>query len=191
MGSDYAAWLRAVHPNVSYLLKKRNAIYVPFTYSMVRSKAAEVALIDSRATENFMDWRTMKRLGIGQRGLTKARPIYNVDGTINCKGSVMEYCALFVHKGDEEHEEIFFVTDLGEDRIILGYTWLNDFNPRIDWREGTIKGPSLEVETAPAQWRQLFEKKRQLRANKVSLAMEWAQKGEQFKEIEAIPEEFK
>jgi hypothetical protein len=39
------------------------------------------------------------------------------------------------------------VTNLGNDRAILGYPWLRDFNPKIDWPIGRLEGPPVEIET--------------------------------------------
>ncbi|GLB33385.1 putative zinc ion binding protein [Lyophyllum shimeji] len=33
---------------------------------------------------------------------------------------------------------VFAVTDLGEQDMILGYTWLKEHNPEIDWAAGTV-----------------------------------------------------
>jgi hypothetical protein len=32
----------------------------------------------------------------------------------------------------------FLVTNLGEDKIILGYPWLAAFQPKIDWKEAVL-----------------------------------------------------
>jgi hypothetical protein len=48
-------------------ISETSAINVPFTFTCVRGTADEVALVDSRATENFMDERMVERLGIGRR----------------------------------------------------------------------------------------------------------------------------
>jgi hypothetical protein len=44
----------------------------------------------------------------------------------------------------------FFVTNLGKDRIILGYPWFEAFNPKIDWKEGRLLGPRMELKTTGA-----------------------------------------
>ena len=41
----------------------------------------------------------------------------------------------------------FYITNLGDDRVILGYPWLRDFNPKINWTTGKLEGPLVEVET--------------------------------------------
>src|SRR5579863_2067073 len=35
---------------------------------------------------------------------------------------------------------MFYVTTLGQDRAILGFPFLQKFNPQINWTTGTIKG---------------------------------------------------
>jgi hypothetical protein len=32
----------------------------------------------------------------------------------------------------------FLVTDIGEDKIILGYPWLAAFQPKINWKEAVL-----------------------------------------------------
>ena len=34
--------------------------------------------------------------------------------------------------------QTFYVSDLGEDRAILGYPFLYDFNPKPDWKKGKL-----------------------------------------------------
>ena len=74
-----------------------NAIIVPFTIHMKDQTIAEEALIDSGATENFMDYQTVKRLGLGTRTLETACPIINADGSPNGKGTISQYVELAVN----------------------------------------------------------------------------------------------
>jgi ABC-type sulfate transport system substrate-binding protein len=46
-------------------ISEKTSINVPFTFLSACGTAKEVALLDSRATDNFMDERMVKRLGIG------------------------------------------------------------------------------------------------------------------------------
>ena len=46
-----------------------NAINVPVYMHIHHSKTKEYALIDSGATENFLDYRTVKRLDLGTKPL--------------------------------------------------------------------------------------------------------------------------
>jgi hypothetical protein len=60
-------------------ISKTSAINVPFTFTCVQGMANEVALVDSRATENFMDERMVECLGIGQHPMKTPQCIFNID----------------------------------------------------------------------------------------------------------------
>ena len=45
--------------------------------------AEETALLDSGATENFIDHATVVRLCLGTKKLEKPQQVFNVDGTYN------------------------------------------------------------------------------------------------------------
>ena len=64
-----------------YVSEKRDCINVSFIFD--DSKEAEHALLDSGATDNFIDQRTIKRLNIPMRRLNRPRILYNVDKTEN------------------------------------------------------------------------------------------------------------
>ena len=70
-----------------------------------------------------------------------------MDGTENIAGRLTKFSTLRVHKGDESHLQTFYITALGMDWAILGYPWLRTFNPRINWEEGKILGPEIQIET--------------------------------------------
>jgi Aspartyl protease len=94
--------------------------------------AAEKALLDSGATENFIDPRMVEKLGLGSIDLQEPRTVFNVDGMENQDGKITSYCLLNILQGRKEAAQVFFITNLGEDRIILGYPWLREFDPQIN-----------------------------------------------------------
>jgi hypothetical protein len=66
-------------------------------------------------------------------------PVYNIDGTQNTTRSII-HCAEIIIQFQERHERITTeVTDLGKNRMILGYMWLLRHNLEIDWTTGTVK----------------------------------------------------
>jgi hypothetical protein len=105
-------------------INKHNSIKLPFSLYTYRGKAEETALVDSGATENFVDYKTVARLRLGTKKLEQVRPIINIDGTSNQAGDIMHYCDLLVTRGQQTGRERFFVTNLGKDRFIFGYLWL-------------------------------------------------------------------
>jgi len=90
----------------------------------VQITAKQTALLDSGATENFISHRTWRALGIGRQQLDKSIPVHNVDGTKNCLGNIKHYCWLQVIYNSQEKLQQFFLTDLGQDHMILGYPFL-------------------------------------------------------------------
>jgi hypothetical protein len=54
------------------------------------------ALIDSGATENFIDYRTVVQWRLQTKDLWRPRKVYNVDGTENQGGIIDKSCVLHV-----------------------------------------------------------------------------------------------
>ena len=133
------AWLREVSKSSTterMYIRRINAINMPVTFQTAHAMADEEVLLDSGATENFMDEETWKRLGVRRRTLPQKIKVFNVDGTENKKGEMTHYCQLRVVYNGEEDLQDFYITSLGKDRLILGYPFLKKFNPQIDWKLG-------------------------------------------------------
>jgi hypothetical protein len=105
-------------------------------------------LIDSGATENFIDKAMWKGLEIGRIRLKESLTVHNVDGMENQQGKIEYYCWFKVNQQGKEVKMRFYLTDLRKDCFILGYPFLFVFNPNIDWRRGELKGGVIRLETA-------------------------------------------
>jgi hypothetical protein len=111
-----------------------------------RSKRAEaIALLDSGATENFLNIKYTGKLGLPVKRLTIERKLFNVDGTPNKAGSLKYYADLETCTGAKRTTLRFFLTDLGENQVILGYPWFATAQPRIDWAKGWIDYDQLPI----------------------------------------------
>jgi hypothetical protein len=97
------------------------------------TQETEFALMDSGATENFIDPRTVEHLRLPIKKLPHPRIIYNINQSLNKAGSITHKCPLIVTFGDITQTTDFFITDLGQDQIVLGFPFLKDFNPEINW----------------------------------------------------------
>jgi transposase InsO family protein len=110
-----------------------------------RKRAETVALLDLGATENFMNLEYAKWLGLTIKQLPTLRPIFNVDGTPNWQGQLQFYTDLKVQTGRTHTRMRFFLTNLGEHKIILGYPWFVAKQPKIDWAKGWIDHSQLPI----------------------------------------------
>jgi len=112
-----------------------------------KGKVEEMALIDSGATANFIDYRTVARLRLRTQKLQQLRSVWNIDGTLNWSGDITHCCNLLISQAGKQERTRFFVTNLGNNRVIFGYPWLAAFNPTINWPEATVEGPRFRAET--------------------------------------------
>jgi hypothetical protein len=60
------------------------------------------ALIDSGATENFIDYRMAIRWRVNTKDLQRPHKVYNVDGTENQGGIISKSCVLHVRRGERQ-----------------------------------------------------------------------------------------
>jgi len=130
-----------------YIFRSDNRLEVPVSLYSFKGKADEVALVDSRATENFIDQETITRLKLGTKKMDQPIKLRNIDGSYNKAGSITHYLDLLVSQGNKKVTERFYVMNLGTDHLILGYPWLCAFNPDIDWPKCKLIGPSVKIKT--------------------------------------------
>jgi predicted aspartyl protease len=102
-------------------------------------KQCTQALIDCGATGCFIDIEWAKLNNIPTRPLTNPIPVYNVDGTTNDAGTITDIADIILRY--ENHSECtqLAVTRLGKQSLILGYNWLHNHNPEINWQTKDVK----------------------------------------------------
>ena len=118
---------------------------VQFYIHSIAKRAEAIALLDSGATENFMNLSYAKWLKLPIKRLDKPRKLFNVDGTENKSGELRFYMDLQVHTGGQRIDLQFFLSDLGEYKAILGYPWFTATQPKIDWKRGWIDHTQLPI----------------------------------------------
>jgi hypothetical protein len=97
------------------------------------------ALIDCGTTGCFIDIEWAKLNNVPMCPLTKPIPIYNVDGTANDAGAITDIADVVLrYKNHSEHTQLA-VTRLGKQSLILGYNWLRNHNPEINWQIKDVK----------------------------------------------------
>jgi hypothetical protein len=116
-----------------------------------------------------------------------------VDGTENQGGIISKSCVLHMQRGEQQITQGFYVTNLGQDCIILRYPWLQEFNPDVDWEEGQLIGEEVKLKEIGIAWQKYQEK--QAKICKMHFAQEWAiqgreQRQQESMETKGIPEEY-
>jgi hypothetical protein len=111
----------------------------------IAKRAETIALVDSGATENFINLSYAKWLRLPIKQLSQSRRLFNVDGTENKAGELKFYTDLHVQTGGAIVPLRFFLSDLGEHKAILGYSWFAAVQPKIDWKNGWIDHSQLPI----------------------------------------------
>jgi hypothetical protein len=102
-------------------------------------KRCTQALIDCGATGCFIDIEWVKLNNIPTCPLTNPIPVYNVNRTANNASAITDITDVILH--DEQHSERtkLAITCLGKQSLILGYNWLRNHNPEINWQTKHVK----------------------------------------------------
>ena len=111
----------------------------------VAKRAEAVALLDSGVTENFMNLSYARWLHLSIKHIPEPRRLFNVDNTENNSGKLRYYTDLDVRTGSVTRTMRFFLTDLGEHKVILGFPWFAGMQPKIDWARGWIDHTQLPI----------------------------------------------
>ena len=126
-------------------LSARKSMTIQFYIHSIAKRAKSITLLDSGATENFMNLAYANWLQLPIKQLPEPRPVLNVNGTENKSGRLKYYTNLNVQMGQNTTIPWFFLSDLGEHKVILSYPWFTATQPRIDWKKGWIDHTQLPI----------------------------------------------
>ena len=116
-----------------------------FYIQLIAKRAKGVALIDSGATENFMNLDYARWLKLPIKELKQHCPLFNVDGMENKSGALCYYTDLQFKTGTQTTNQRFYLSDLGDHKAVFGYPWFTAFQPRVDWKRGWIDMSQLPI----------------------------------------------
>jgi len=119
-------------------------------------------LLDSEATGLFIDCAWLCQKKVTTHKLEHPIEVYNIDGSVNKGGSIMEEVTLILsYQGHKEHT-VFEVCDLGKSNLIIGYTWLHKHNPEINWETGKVEMTRClrECNVAERRWKGIKKRRR-------------------------------
>ena len=120
-------------------------MHVPVSVRTSDKKADIKVLVDSGATNNFINPKFAKKMGIGITPLKNPRGIWNIDNTENRLGKITHSATLSVTTNGEAQKMTFLVTDIGNEDILFGYPWLATYEPKFSWRNATIDEKILPI----------------------------------------------
>ena len=90
------------------------------------------ALLVSGATGLFIDHRFAMTEKLTMHPLMHPALVYNVDSTPNEGGAICNVIDVILWFRDHSKCTVFAVTNLGKHKMILGYPWLRDHNPKVN-----------------------------------------------------------
>ena len=102
-------------------------------------KNSVMSLVDCRATGEFIDRHYAKSQHFTLVKLTRPIPVYNVNGTANEAGSITEVVNLILCYKNHSERTTFTISGLGKQELILGHSWLQKHNPKMNWVTGEVK----------------------------------------------------
>ena len=109
--------------------------------------AEESRLLNTGATESFINHKIVIEHCLGTQKLPISRPIYNINRIANKHETISDVCYLLVSKESKKEYVPFYITNLGKDHFIFRYPWCQEFQPEIDWANSKLKGPRMKVKT--------------------------------------------
>ena len=112
------------------------------------------AMIDSRATEDFIEQGICEKHGIQTTQAKMPREIYLADGKPSTMGPVIHTAWVPMEIESHRAMALFQVVNLKNYKLILGIPWLRKHSPTIEWKERKITFNSEQctkecLETSP------------------------------------------
>ena len=99
------------------------------------SKLSIVALVDSGCSGSSIDESFVQENNIATYNLPIAIPVYNADRTLNSNGLISKFITIELIIGEHSERLALAVTKLPTHSIFLGFDWLKEHNPIIDWKQ--------------------------------------------------------
>jgi len=95
-------------------------------------------LLDSGVTGLFIDHTWLCQKKITTQKLEHPIKVYNINRSVNRGGSITEEVTLILSYQEHKEHTVLEVCDLGKSNLIIGYTWLHQHNPEINWETGKV-----------------------------------------------------
>jgi len=97
------------------------------------------ALLDCGMTGSFIDRDFVRSKGMNTQTLSHNISVFNVNGSPNEAKQISEIIDIVFYYKTHSKRMLLAVSGLGKQSLILGYDWLKDHNPKIDWEKREVK----------------------------------------------------
>src|SRR5260221_13875303 len=129
--------LAVVPPPAIYVLSKNSPcslnIQVKLTSLTSLASVSMSVLLDSGATGMFINRSFVQKHQLETTSLPQPILVCNVNGSPNENRSVTEEVHVTLHFGCHSERVHLTVTNLGQQMVIIGHSWLTLHNPEVDW----------------------------------------------------------
>jgi Retroviral aspartyl protease len=92
-------------------------------------------LLDTGAGGKSINQNFIRNQKIETKELKYPMKVFNLDGIPNKRGTITKYTWLDLTINGQTRTHHLLVTELGKQKIILGYPWFKQTNPDINWKE--------------------------------------------------------
>jgi hypothetical protein len=96
-------------------------------------KCCTKLLVDCGTTGLFMDTEWARANNVTTHVLTWPILVYNIDGTPNEGSAICKIADVILQYNGHAERTQFVIMQLGKQSMILGFTWLCEHNPEINW----------------------------------------------------------
>ena len=122
------------------LSDNKASIFLPIRVNQNTSRNIPItALLDSGAQGNFISPKFTEKCEFQTQKIAHPIKVSNADGTPNESGSIYESVQLNALIDGKQCQIEAYVTGIGSKDLILGYPWLQQNNPDIDWTKQEFK----------------------------------------------------
>ncbi len=98
-----------------------------------------VAMVDSGTTTTFISRQFVVKNRVVMQKLDHPILPYNIDGMLNCDGTVSDVAILELQVGEHCGHVVFMVTDIRAEDVIIGLDCLHKRNPDVDGDAGMLR----------------------------------------------------
>src|ERR1700678_418693 len=118
--------------------------YIIYSHHHLRPEWKTVetpALVDSGTGGKFINQNFAQNSKMDIYNLEKPMKALNINGTENKQGTIKQYVDLTFTINGQPQTQRLFLTGLRKQKIILGFPWLQEQNPIINWKTGEFCWP--------------------------------------------------